>query len=135
MKTYFKIACYVLLSLSFIMAIYCYFVLKHVSEYEKRINQIAHIVIEEGEKIPNLEKVNICMCDSVSSYNIAAIRDTISENIAISDKIAPCEVTFDYFLANGKHFSLKADSFNCHGCSGVNIYTLCQDSVHYVYHP
>lgn len=107
---------------------------KH-KEYENKVRKIAHIDIYQTESIVNLKMIEFKICDSIYLFNYNEIKDTICENLAISDKEFPCKVKMKYIFNNGTTKQMNIEEFNCAGCSGTNTYKLFNGKVEYEYHP
>ena len=104
-------------------------------EYNERVRKIAYVNIYQEKSILGLEKIEFKICDSIYRYRIAEIKDTISGNLAISDKIFPCSVQITYEFKNGNKKRYEVEDFNCSGCSGTNRYILKENGVEYQYRP
>ena len=109
---------------------------KGVSEYTKYnqdMSKVTHIELHLNEDIEDLKTVDIIICDSVHTYTVQQIKDTVSENVSISNGRFPCIAEFTYHFANDIQMIYKVDSFNCTGCSGTNSYSLGQNNIVYTY--
>lgn len=115
--------------------VYSYFLYLKYKKYNDRVRQVAHVVIYKQSPIEGLRHVKFKICDGLYNYDILAINDTISENLAISDKKFPCGVCVIYEFKNGTTEEYKAENFNCSGCSGSNSYILKENGIDYIYHP
>lgn len=116
-------------------ALWLFSLFRDAREDKARVSKIAHIVIQKEDTLEGVNGISVSMCDSISYFTIEQINDTVNENIAVSDEFRPCNVYFTYFFSPDDIKSFITDSFNCHGCSGLNVYILHDDSVEYVYHP
>ncbi|MBO9703506.1 MAG: hypothetical protein J7604_25080 [Sporocytophaga sp.] len=96
---------------------------------------VAHCVIYMKDKIDSLSCVKFKICDSIYSYTLSELKDTINENLGISDESFPCPVYFKYYYNSGAKRIIKTDSFNLGGWSGANIYMLKKNSILYEYAP
>ena len=69
-------------------------------KYENRVRKITHVYIYKKEQISDLKQIELRICDSIYSYNVLELNDTISENIGISDRVFPCKVRMIYEFNN-----------------------------------
>jgi hypothetical protein len=99
------------------------------------MNKIAHIDIYEKQSIHNLKAIEFKICDSIYKFGIHELKDTICQNLAISDKTFPCSVQVNYTFNNGTTETFNATDFNCGGCSGTNLYILTHTGIEYQYKP
>jgi hypothetical protein len=118
-----------------ICVLYITSIYKEKTEYDERVRKIALVNIYQDKFISGLERIEFKICDSIYNFGIAEIRDTISENLAISDKTFPCSVNITYEFKNGNKKRFVADDFNCSGCSGINRYVLTENGIEYEYRP
>lgn len=123
--------------LALIIAVFLFFLSIYYKEkdYENKMRKVTHIDIYFGNNIEKLNKIKLTICDSIYYYSRNEILDTICENISISDRKFPCSVDIKYFFRNGLNREIQIDSFDCAGCSGINIYRLFDNKVEYIYHP
>lgn len=105
---------------------------KH-KKYEERVRKITHVSIYKKDQISELKHIELRFCDSIYRYDILELDDTISENIGISDRIFPCQVSMTYEFNNGVKKKYEIEDFNCSGCSGTNFYLLKQNGIEYLY--
>jgi len=103
--------------------------------YNERVRKIAHVDIYQKEIINNLKLIEFNICDSIYYYKSTVIKDTICENLAISDRILPCSVKIKYLFKNGDSKTFELEKFNCGGCSGTNSYGLKNNYVDFEYIP
>ena len=135
MKNIFKTLICLIGFITVIGIIYFLFLFLEQKKYNNRVRKIAHINIYQKHPIKGLEYIDLKICDSIYKFKIKNIKDTISENIAISDKTFPCKVNIIYKFKNGTKTKYNVENFNCAGCSGSNIYVLTPNEVLYKYHP
>ena len=67
-----------------------------IQKYKKDTRKIASILIYQEESIIGLKEIEFRICDSVYSFDIEEVQDTIFDNFMISDEEFPCSVNVVY---------------------------------------
>jgi hypothetical protein len=134
-RKYFKVFGWILFTIvAFTGLLYLSFI-KKTHDYEERVSKIISVNIQLSDDIESLEKIEFLICDSVYFFTFEHLKDTVFENLEISNSHFPCDIHVTYHLLNGVKNKFTTERFNCSGCSGTNSYYLFKDSVQYIYHP
>ena len=128
----------VLLGIGILLIVFLIYLLPgylSIQKYKKDNRKIASILIYQEESIIGLKEIEFRICDSTYSFDIEEVQDTIFDNFMISDEEFPCSVNVVYEFDNGNKELHEVESYNCSGCSGINIYAIIKDKIKYQYHP
>lgn len=131
MKKIFKI--FVLISIVTILGLGGILIVYKYERNKTFPTDVTHCMIYMDDKIDSLKSIEFRICDSSYRYTVIELKDTINENLGISDESFPCPVYFKYYYNSGAKRIVRTDSFNLGGWSGANIYILKKDSVLYKY--
>ncbi len=99
------------------------------------MNNYTSFTILLEEEVQSLDSVQLNICDSVYSFPIGEIRDTLFAGLMTENYEPPCSVSMKYIFHDKSTQAFSVENFDCLGCSGTNRYLLHGDSVVYQYHP